>query len=170
MMNWVLGWLRAISRKIGELAGAHDVDGDVCFGAGGEDLVDAWVVGFDFDACEHDAGADDARCGSPVFHLLLDGVGIGVERSDEAEASGVFVVDLEGVTGVVLVHGERGYEDGAVDADGVHCGYHVIAGDFGRAFQVAVPGSFGMVVLIGVDLDVDYGGWGGHGCGALSEL
>ena len=123
-------------------------------------MVDAWVVGFDLDACEHDAGTDDAGSRGPLFHLLFDGFGIGVERSDEAEASGVFVVDLEGVTGVVLVHGERGYEDGAVDTDRVHCRDHVIAGDFGRAFQVAVPGSFGMVVLIGVDLDVDY--WGSH--------
>ena len=165
-----LGMVACHLAEDGEFAGAHDVDGDVCFGTGGEDLVDAWIVGFDLDACEHDAGTDAARCGGPVFHLLLDGVGIGVERSDEAETSGVFVVDLEGVAGVVLVHGERGYEDGAVDTDRVHCRDHVIAGDFGRAFQVAVPGAFGVVSLVGVDLDVDYGGWGGHGCGALSEL
>ena len=39
----------------GEFAGAHNVDGNIRFGTGGKDLVDAGVVGFDLDACEHDA-------------------------------------------------------------------------------------------------------------------
>ena len=90
----------------GEFTGAHDVNGDVCFGAGGKDLVDADVVGFDFDACEHDACAYDARGGCPLFHLLFDVVGIGVERSDESKFVRMFGVNLEGVGCVVLVHRE----------------------------------------------------------------
>ena len=126
-------------------------------------MIDAGVVGFDLDACEHDAGTDDTGSRGPLFHVLLDGFGIGVEWSDESEAAGVFGVNLECVGCVVLIHGERGDEDCAVDADCVHCRDHVVAGDFVRAFQVAVPWAFGTIAFVGVDLDVDYGGWVGHG-------
>ena len=39
-----------------------------------------------------------------------------------------------------------------------------VTGDFGRAFKVTVPWAVGVVVLIGVDLDVDYGGSHGFAC------
>ena len=120
-------------------------------------MVDAGVVGFDLDACEHDAGTDYTWVGGPLFHLLLDIFGLGVERSDESETAGVFFVHLQGIGCVVLVHGEGGDEDCAVDTDRVHCRDHVVAGDFVWAFKMSMPRAFGSIAFVGVDLDVDYG-------------
>ena len=41
-----------------------------------------------------------------------------------------------------------------------HQRYHC---DFVRAFEVSVPRAFRAVAFVGVDLDVDYGAWVGHG-------
>ena len=54
-MSWVYGVFARHFSEDGEFAGAHNVDGNIRFGTGGKDLVDARVVGFDLDACKHDS-------------------------------------------------------------------------------------------------------------------
>ena len=66
-------------------------------------------------------------------------------------------VDLYRVAGVVAIHGERRDQHRAVDADRIHRGHHVVAGDLGRTVENADPRPARMVAFIGVHLGIDVG-------------
>ena len=64
-------------------------------------------------------------------------------------------VYLEGIAGIVLVHGEGRYEDCAVDSNGVHSRDHIVAGHLFRPLQMTMPGAFLAVAVIAVDLAIN---------------
>ena len=145
----------------GQFAGAHHIDGDAGRRAGVKDAAQAGVVGFIGFVCQHYADAHHAGGGRPPGDFVGHGCRAGVKGLDDAEAAGVAGVHLQGVAGIVAVHRVGGDEQGAGHAHGVHCGDHIVAGDFVGAFQVAGPGAFRAVALVGVHLGVDYDGVGG---------
>jgi hypothetical protein len=73
-----------------------------------------------------------------------------------AHSAGMRRVDLEGVAGVVAVHAEGRDQYGAVDADRVDCGHHLVAGDLCRPVERAHPRAARVVAFIGVNLGVQY--------------
>jgi hypothetical protein len=63
-------------------------------------------------------------------------------------------VNVEGVAGVIAVHGKRRNQERPVDADGVHGGHHVVTRDLRRAVESGGPGSARVVAFIGVYLGI----------------
>ena len=82
MMTEVSGVAAGQLGEQGQLAGGHDVDGHAGAGAGREDGVKAGVVSFVVLVGQHDATAHDAGGGGPLGHVVVDGVGGGVEGAD----------------------------------------------------------------------------------------
>jgi hypothetical protein len=64
--------------------------------------------------------------------------------------------DLKGIAGVTAIHAERRDQYGTVDADRVHRGHHLVAGDLRRPVQCADPGAARVVAFIGVNLGIEY--------------
>ena len=139
-----------------QAAPAQDVHRQPMPRPGGQHPVDAGIGGvLGHAAVHHDADADRARGGRPVGDRLGDaGVG-GIDRLDQPEPAGMPGAHLDRIARVVAVHGERGDQQRAVDADGVHRRHHVVARDLRRAVQHRGPGPAGMIALVGVNLGID---------------
>ena len=147
-----------------EQAPAEQVDGKRAAGGGREDAPDAGMPGIDRGAVRHH---DPDRCRPLLRRPLGDDLGhrrIGrVHRLDEPEPSGMPGVDLDRVARIEAVHGVGGDQQGPVDADRVHRGDHVVAGDLRGAGENPRPGAARAVALVGMDLGVD----GRHGAHPL---
>ena len=85
-----------------------------------------------------------------------------IHRLDQRKSSGMALVHLERIAGVVAVHREGRHQDRAVDAGSVHLRHHLVARDLRRTCQHAVPRPAGTIALVGMHLGVD----GQHVCGS----
>jgi hypothetical protein len=63
-------------------------------------------------------------------------------------------VHLEGIGGVVAVHGKRRHQQRAVNTDGVHGSHHVVTCDVWRAGENGGPGAARVVAFVGVHLSI----------------
>ena len=86
---------------------------------------------------------------------LRDGWIGGIDRLDEGKPVGMALVHLEGIARVVAVHRKWRHQDGAVDADSVHCSYHLVARDLRWPRQYGVPRPARAIALVGMHLRVD---------------
>ena len=64
-------------------------------------------------------------------------------------------VDLNGIAGVIAIHAERRDQHGAVDADRVHRGRHLVAGNLRWPVERGGPGAARVVAFVGVNLGID---------------
>jgi hypothetical protein len=121
------------------------------------DAIDARIVRPQarFPRGHHDANGDGSRLLPPFGDDLADRRIRGVDGLDDCEAPRVLALHLERIARVVLVERKGRDENRPVDADPVHRGDHLVAGDVGRPVRHAVPGALGRVRFVSVDLRVD---------------
>ena len=104
---------------------------------------------------QHEPDADCPRGGGPVGDRFGDPRIRRVDWLDQAEPTGMLLVDFERIAGVVAVHRKWRDQYRAIDIDGVHRGHHVVARDLRRAGQDAGPGTTRMIAFIGVHLRIN---------------
>jgi hypothetical protein len=63
-------------------------------------------------------------------------------------------IDFQSIAGVIAIHAERRDQYRAVDADGVHGGRHLVAGNLRRPVESADPGASRVVAFVGVNLGI----------------
>src|SRR5690242_20277744 len=87
----------------------------------------------------------------------IDHSGIGrIDRLDQPKPDRVGGKDLERIARVVAVHAKGRNEDRTVDPDGIHGGYHLLAGDLGWSRQGADPRAARVVTFVSVNLGIQY--------------
>ena len=154
-----LGMVRGELGQRRQLVPAQHVHRQVVLAGAGEDTVQPRLRGAGFDhgkaLGQHDASAHCAGRVRPLGNLLRHIDGRGVERLDQAESRWMPGMHLAGVAAVVAVHAERGNQEGAIDANGIHGRHHVVARHLRRPNERSGPRPFGTVALVGVNLAVD---------------
>ena len=139
-----------------QIAPEQDVDRKIVARGRASDPVEARVVGRAVRLLrQHNADANRARrllpVGDDIGHCRV----VRVYRLDEREPAGMRALHLHRIAGVILVHGEGGDEDRAVDADLVHRRHHLVASHVIGPVRHAVPGPLRRVRLIDVDLGIN---------------
>ena len=102
--------------------------------------------------------ADDTMSADRAWRLFPIGDDIAyrgiarISRFDQSESTGMCTLHFHGITGVVLIHGERRDENGAVNTDLVHCSHHLGASNVIGPVRHLVPWSLGRICLVGMYL------------------